>query len=86
MRSSVIRQLLLTSVILMAGCTTMQTTYFSQSYVPLDAVSNPAFEPYAGSTGFEIVPDMESGALNMYGNGYALIGRASCRERVSLTV
>ena len=74
MRSIVIRQLLLASVVLMAGCTSVQTTYFSQSYVPLDNVSNPAFEPYAGSTGFEIVPDMESGALNMYGNGYALIG------------
>jgi len=74
MRSIVIRQLLLASVVLIAGCTSVQTTYFSQSYVPLDNVRNPAFEPYAGSTGFEIVPDMESGALNMYGNGYALIG------------
>jgi membrane-associated protease RseP (regulator of RpoE activity) len=74
MRSSVIRQLLLTSVILMAGCTTMQTTYFSQSYVPLDDVSNPAFEPYAGSTTFESVPDMDAGALNTYGAGYAMIG------------
>ena len=74
MRSIVVRQLLLASVFLMVGCTTMQTTYFSQSYVPLDIVSNPAFEPYAGSTGFEIVPDMDAGALNMYGAGYAMIG------------
>jgi len=74
MRAIIVRQLLLMSVVLMAGCTSVQTTYFSQSYVPLDNVSNPAFEPYAGSTGFEIVPDMESGALNMYGNGYAMIG------------
>ena len=74
MQSIGIRQLLLTSVILMSGCTTVQTTYFSQSYVSLDDVRNPAFEPYAGSTGFEIVPDMDTGALNMYGNGYAMIG------------
>jgi membrane-associated protease RseP (regulator of RpoE activity) len=74
MRSIVIRQLLLTSVVLMVGCTTLQTTYFSQSYVPLDNVSNPALEPYAGSTSFEIVSDMDAGALNMYGAGYAMIG------------
>jgi len=74
MQSIGIRQLLLTSVVLMAGCTSVQTTYFSQSYVPLDNVSYPAFEPYAGNTGFELVPDMESAALNMYGNGYAMVG------------
>jgi len=74
MQSIGIRQLLLTSVVLMAGCTTVQTTYFSQSYVPLDNLSHPAFEPYAGNTGFETVPDMEAAALNMYGNGYAMVG------------
>lgn len=74
MQSIGIRQLLLTSVVLMAGCTTVQTTYFSQSYVPLNDANNAAFVTHAGSTSFEIVPDMESGALKMYGEGYVMIG------------
>jgi membrane-associated protease RseP (regulator of RpoE activity) len=74
MRSTVIRQLFLTSLVLMAGCTTMQTTYFSQSYVALENLTHPAHEPYAGNTGFQLVPDMEPAALNMYGNGYSMVG------------
>jgi hypothetical protein len=42
--------------------------------VALENLTHPAHEPYAGNTGFDLVPDMESAALNMYGNGYSMVG------------
>lgn len=62
------------AILLQAGCTTMQTTYFRGSFQPVDTVTNPAFEPYSGESRFREVGDMAIAARDMYDEGYALIG------------
>jgi len=74
MKTSPVRLVMLLAPLLLASCTTVQTTYFRGSYQPLANATNPAFIPYNGTSEFMMVEDMSGGALDMYGRGYALLG------------
>lgn len=63
------------AVLLLPACTTMQTTYFRNSYVELAKHDAPGLAPYGGATPrFSLVGDMKAKEREMYGEGYAMLG------------
>ena len=66
--------MLLAIALAIAGCTTMQTTYFSVGYVELAKADDPGLIPFNGTPGFVQTDDMEEKARAMYGEGYSLLG------------
>lgn len=64
----------LAAILLQAGCTTVQTTYFRGSFQPLDPAGHPAYQPYSGETRFRQTGDMAVAAEDMYSQGYGMVG------------
>lgn len=58
----------------LAGCTTLQTTYFRGSYQPLIDPNSAALQPSSGAAKFQMVSDMATTSDSMYSQGYAMIG------------
>ena len=65
---------LIAILILLQGCTTMQTFYFNGSFQPLEDIHSSGLLPAEGETQFRMVSDMTVGAKEMYNQGYAMIG------------
>lgn len=68
------RLAVLSICLLFTACTTVVTSYHRQSYVELNSATRPILEPYSGTPQFAQVEDMTAKALDLYGDGYVMLG------------
>jgi membrane-associated protease RseP (regulator of RpoE activity) len=65
---------LVLAMLVLPACTTMQTTYFRNSYQELVKADDPGLLTHAGKPGFSQAEDMAVKARAMHGEGYTMQG------------